>query len=167
MVSYVCIFATGNVQHDYYQIVIMPVVAILFGLGAKFLLENKKNKLITLNSLVFIVSTIVSLGFSWWQVKYYFNINNRAIVIAGMAVDKVVPKDAKVIANYNGDTSFLYQTKRKGWASFEKSVPKMIQMGADYLVLANPKPADLYFAKDYKIIKQTNDYILFDLHQKP
>jgi len=91
---------------------------------------------------------------SWWQVKDYFNINNRAIVVAGMAVDRLTPKNAEVIANYNGDTSFLYQTKRKGWASFEKPVPEMVQMGADYLVLANPKPADYYFAKEYKLSRK-------------
>jgi 4-amino-4-deoxy-L-arabinose transferase-like glycosyltransferase len=167
IVAYICVFATGNVQHDYYQIVIMPVVAILYGLGSKFFLENKKKKLVTIKSILFLSITIIGISMSWWQVKDYFNVNNRAIVIAGMAVDQMTPKDALVIANYNGDTSFLYQTNRKGWASFERSVPEMIQMGADFLVLANPKPADQYFAKDYKIVKQTKDYILFDLRQKP
>jgi 4-amino-4-deoxy-L-arabinose transferase-like glycosyltransferase len=164
--AYLLVFATGNVQHDYYQIVIMPVVAVVYGLGAAYLLENKKSW-VTLKSLTLLIVTVITLGLSWMQVKDYFNINNRAIVIAGEYVDKTVPKDAKVIANYNGDTSFLYQTKRKGWSSFEKTMPEMIDLGADYLVLANPKTQDLYFAKDYKIIAQTKDYLLFDLSQKP
>jgi 4-amino-4-deoxy-L-arabinose transferase-like glycosyltransferase len=165
--AYLCVFATGNVQHDYYQIVIMPVVAIVFGLGAKYLLDTKEHKILTVKSVLFGIITILAFGLSWYQVKDYFNINNHAIVVAGKAVDEKIPKDAKVIANYSGDTSFLYQTKRKGWPSFEKSMPEMIALGADYLVLANPKAQDMYFAKDYKIISQTKDYLLFDLHQKP
>lgn len=165
--AYLCVFATGNVQHDYYQIVIMPVVAILFGLGAKWFLEPKSHKALAFKPIILGVITLVAFSLSWYQVKDYFNINNRAIVIAGKAVDQKIPKDAKVIANYNGDTSFLYQTKRKGWSSFEKPLPEMISMGADYLVLANPSTQDFYFAKDYKIIAQTKDYLLFDLHQKP
>ncbi len=164
--AYLCVFATGNVQHDYYQIVIMPVLAIVYGLGTGFLLDSKK-RWVTPKSIILLLVTVGTLGISWMQVKDYFNINNRSILIAGEYVDKTIPKDAKVIANYSGDTSFLYQTKRKGWPSFEKPLPEMVSMGADYLVLANPKSQDLYFAKDYKIIAQTKDYLLFDLHQKP
>lgn len=164
-VLYLCVFATGNVQHDYYQIVVMPTVAIVYGFSAKYFLQNKN--WLAINSFAFFVITILAFGLSWSQVKDYFNVNNPAIITAGQAVDKLVEKNAKVIANYDGDTSFLYQTKRKGWASFERSVPEMIAMGADYLVLPNPKPKDLYFAKDYKITSQTKDYLLFDLHQKP
>ena len=104
---------------------------------------------------------------SWLQVRDYFNINNRSIVIAGEAIDRMIPKDAKIIANYNGDTSFLYQTKRKGWASFEKPLPEMITMGADYLALANPTKVDEGLGQTYKIIKKTKDYLLLDLHRKP
>jgi len=104
--------------------------------------------------------------FSWNQVKDYFNINNRAIVSAGIEVDKITPKNAKVIANYNGDTSFLYQTNRSGWASFEKPLPEMISMGAEYLIFVNPTKEDLGIGKTYKIIKNSPDYVIFNLRQK-
>lgn len=164
---YVAIFATGNVQHDYYQIVIMPSVAILYGLGAYFILQLKKLKQGHLGVILVSLITLAALYFSWHQVKDYFNINNHSIIIAGQAIDQLTPKNAKVIANYTGDTSFLYQTKRKGWASFEKSLPDMVKMGADYLVLANPTKDDEKISQDYKVVKETPDYILFNLHQKP
>lgn len=164
---YVTIFATGNVQHDYYQIVIMPSIAILYGLGAYFLLQVKKLQgRYHLGVVLVCLLTVTAFYLSWHQVKDYFNINNPSIIIAGKAVDQIVPKDAKVIANYTGDTSFLYQTKRKGWPSFEHSLPEMVKMGADYLVLANPTKDDEKIAKEYKVIKRTPDYLLFDLHQK-
>lgn len=163
---YVSILATGNVQHDYYQILIVPTISILLGIGASVLLNSKKlNKYLSFTILLVLI--ILSFAVSGNFIKDFFNINDRAIVSAGIAVDKLTPKDAKVIANYNGDTSFLYQTKRKGWPSFEKPVPQLIKMGADYLILVNPSHADLEIGKTYKIIDNTKEYVIFDLHKKP
>ena len=111
-----------------------------------------------------LVLTLISLFvLGWNQVKDYFNINNPSIIAAGAAVDRLTPKDAKIIAIYNGDTTFLYQTKRKGWASFEKSIPEMVKMEADYLVLANPTPVDLGLGNTYQIIEKTSQYVIFKL----
>ncbi|CAN5193637.1 glycosyltransferase family 39 protein [soil metagenome] len=173
-ILYLCIFATGNVKHDYYQILIIPSMAIVYGIGAEqfVLLGKKRIPFSPSMGIAGLVTVTLITGtmffFSWNIVKDYFNINNRSIVIAGEAIDKMTPRDAKVIAIYDGDTSFLYQTKRQGWASFEKPLDEMVnQLGADYLVLSNPVEKDLYFAKDYKILKQTKEYLLYDLHQKP
>ena len=133
----------------------------MFKLNANIKLKQIK----TIPILLICLSLMFAL--SWFSVRDYFNINNRSIVIAGSAVDKLIPENAKVIAPYDGDTSFLYQTKRKGWASFEKPLPQLIKMGADYLVLVNPKPQDYGIGKEYKIVSATSDYILFNLHQKP
>ena len=35
-----CTFATGNVQHDYYQILIIPSLAIIYALGSDFLIQK-------------------------------------------------------------------------------------------------------------------------------
>ncbi|HZE86573.1 MAG TPA: glycosyltransferase family 39 protein [Methylomirabilota bacterium] len=163
--AYVTVFATGNVQHDYYQILIMPSVAIFFAIGSYFLYHWSRKKL-PVGKIVLAICLVSFFWFGWMQVKDYFNINNPSIIIAGEAVDHLTPKNAKIIANYNGDSSLLYQTKRKGWASFEKPIPDMIKMGASYLLLVNPTEKDMVFAKDYKLIVQTKDYLLFDLKQK-
>ena len=164
---YVTIFATGNVQHDYYQILIMPSIAIFYGLGAYYLSSKFAiGKYFELGKIILIICTIGTFYFSWQIVKDYFNINNRAMIVAGQAVDRLTPKNAKIIAPLDGDTSFLYQTNRKGWPSFEKDLPIMItQLGADYLVIVSPKPTE-DIGKKYKVISQTKDYILVNLHEK-
>lgn len=165
---YVSVLATGNVQHDYYQILIIPTISIVLGIGSKEILNRleKIKKYLGIGTVILLV--FLSFYFSWEQVKDYFNINNRSIIEAGIAVDKFTPKNAKIIANYNGDTSFLYQTKRKGWASFEKPLPEMTQsLGADFLVLANPTAVDLNLSKTYKIVRQTKEYVIFNLREKP
>ncbi|MBI5122414.1 glycosyltransferase family 39 protein [Candidatus Roizmanbacteria bacterium] len=162
---YVCVVATGNVQHDYYQIPIMPSVAILFAIGTYFLSQWSLSK-VPVGKILVVVCILLGFYFSWQHVKDFFNINNKSIIVAGEAVDRLTPKDAKVIANYNGDSSFLYQTKRKGWASFEASLPEMVKKGASYLVLVNPTKEDQGLSKEYKIVSETQDYILFDLKNK-
>lgn len=163
---YITVIATGNVQHDYYQILIIPSIAIFLGIGSAYLLNSfDANKYLRFS--VFIVCFILMLFLSWYYIRDFYNIQDPSIIAAGEAVDKLTPKNAKVIALYDGDTTFLYQTKRKGWASFEKDLRVMIKMGADYLVMANPTTADLGFSKTYKVVASTNQYVIFNLRQKP
>jgi hypothetical protein len=165
---YLFVVATGNVQHDYYQIPIIPSLAIFLGIGGAFLLNPAKEIISKYKTIpIFIISVLFMFAFAWFAVRAFYDIDNPSIIVAGAAVDKLTPKNAKVIANYNGDTTFLYQTKRKGWASFEESLPQMIQMGAGYLALVNPTLADIHLGTMYKIIAQTPQYIIFDLRQKP
>ena len=164
---YLVVIARGNVQHDYYQILIIPSMSILLGIGASYLLTSFKDASIYMRYIMFFIVLFFTISFSWYFVRDYFNVNDNSIVLAGAAVDKFTQQNAKVIANYNGDTSFLYQTKRQGWASFEKPLPEMIRMGASYLVLVNPTPIDLGLGKTYRIIVSNKDYVIFNLNQKP
>ncbi|MEM4270762.1 MAG: glycosyltransferase family 39 protein, partial [Candidatus Pacearchaeota archaeon] len=163
---YIFVIAGGNVHHDYYQIPVVPSLVIFLALGAEFLLRLNSTFLRRIMGIsLFTICTLFMLAFSWQDIRAYYNINNPAIVRAGRAVSNLIPKDAKVIAPYNGDTSFLYQINRQGWASFEKDLKIMIKMGADYVVIPNPTSHDI--GKTYKIISYSKDYILVDLHQKP
>jgi hypothetical protein len=164
-IIYVSVIATGNVQHDYYQIYVIPSIAIFYGIGAAYLFDRVKPQIG--GRLVLVVITIISFYFSWNIVKDYFNINNWAMVKAGRAVDTLTPKDAKIIAPYDGDTSFLYLTNRKGWPSFEHSTEELMKLGAGYLVIVNPKPQDYDLDKKFKLVSKTNEYILVNLHEKP
>lgn len=167
---YLVVIARGNVQHDYYQILIIPSISIFLGLGSSLLLNLPKEYFHrSIGAFVLTLSMIFSLSFGWYYVRDFFNINNPSIIAAGQAVDKLTPKNAKVIAilhGSEGDTTFLYQTNRQGWPSFEKPIPAMIKMGAGYLIFANATKEDQNLGKEYKIIKSTPDYIIFDLLKK-
>jgi len=165
--AYLVVVARGNVQHDYYQILILPTICLFLGLGGDFLLNFVKtytNKYV--GPIVFTVITLFTLMFGWYFVRDYFNINNRSIVTAGKAADLFLPKEAKVIAINGGDTSFLYQTKRKGWASFQNDIEEMINLGAEFLIFASPTPSDLTFSERYQIVDQKSQYVIYDL-KKP
>ncbi len=165
---YLIIIARGNVQHDYYQIAIVPSLSIFTGLGLRFLINNSLHELdkkITITAVTILL--LFMYMFSWYFVRDYYNINNKSIIIAGAAVDEKTPKNAKVVAPYDGDTTLLYYTYRQGWASFQNPLPELIQKGATHLVLINPSEKDREIGKTYKIIADTKEYILFDLRKSP
>jgi hypothetical protein len=151
---YFIVFASGNVQHDYYQILIIPAVAVCVGVG----LRRMPWYLAT-------ISFIFMLAFSWFTIRTYYWINRPEIVEAGKAADAVLPKDAKVIAPYNGDTTFLYQTQRQGWPlGFD--IDKKIAMGATAYVTVSPTDADTEtrdLAATYTVLVRNDKFAIIDL----
>lgn len=160
---FVTIVATGNVQHDYYQIPAIPSVAILMAFGS-YLLWTWRLRSVQIGKIVLVLLILFSFYNSWSIVKEYFNINNRSILAAGEAVQRITPKDALIVANYNGDSALLYQFDRKGWASYQNPIPELIKKGADYLVLINPSEHDrVQLEKEYTLVEFRDQYAIFDL----
>ena len=138
MLAYLSVIATGNVRHDYYQIYIIPVICIFLAKGVVFLLSNTTGTFSKTRNIITIIVVIVFMeAFGWYQIRDYYNINHPEIVEAGQTLDRIAPKKALVVAPYNGDTAFLYQTGRKGWPIIEDSIDKMLKMNADYYVSVN------------------------------
>lgn len=163
-ILYLIIIARGNVQHDYYQILILPVISIYTARGIIFLLSNKT---ISRTSGIFVasVSLLFGLAFSWYTVRTYYWVNHPEIVEAGKAADRILPKTAKVIAPYGGDTTFLYQINRQGWpVGF--SIDEKIKMGAQYYVTTSPSGSDPEvrgLMDTYRVIEKNNTYAIIDL----
>ncbi len=160
--AYLVIIATGNVQHDYYQILIVPTISIFTGLGVSYLWQRfKKNQFLQFQIFILIGVTIL-LG--WVGVKDYFNINDWGMVAAAQEANEILPKDAKVITPYDGSTVFLNLTQRQGWPVFEHDIKTLINMGAEYMVIANPTKNDLEgFGREYKQIASSSSYLILKL----
>lgn len=160
---YVSIFAAGNVQHDYYQVPLVPFVCVALGLGITFLFDQLRHWLKIFSALL-VCATVVGLFliFSWRQIAGYYNINNWGIVLAGKAADRILPKDAKVIAPYFGDTAFLFQTNRTGWPiGFE--IDKKIAEGAQYYISVNYDDEANMLMKKYTVLEAKKEYVIIDL----
>ena len=165
---YMTVIAKGNVNHDYYQILIVPSIVIFMALGVDFLLKQGGKIFPKFTSYtIILVCTIFTLMFGWYFLRDFFNINNPSIVEAGKAADRILPKDAIVIAPYGGDSAFLYQTNRKGFPDWTLSPSEMINKGATHLVIANPTEKDQLLKNDYKILEESPNYIIFDLRKGP
>ena len=165
---YFIVVATGNVTHDYYQIPFIPVASVFLACGFYLLWKlPRENFTAWFGPILAITLTLMLWAFGWYEVRDFYNINDPKIVEAGAEADIILPKDAKVIAPYGGDTAFLYQINRKGWPVLTESIDGLIKKGATNYVTVDPNDftPDNVLAK-YKIIKKTKDYLILDLLQK-
>lgn len=165
VVLYMIIFAKGNVTHDYYQIPILPVGSILVSLGFFSLINIAKNfSQKVLNCAIAVSLITISFAFGWYEVRGYFNINRPAIVEAGKRVDALLPKDAMVVADYQGDPAFLYQTNRYGLPVVDRPLNKLVESRIKYLVTVDVNNLSIInLAKKCKIIEITNNYVIIEL----
>ncbi len=163
MFLYTTIFATASVRHDYYQVFVIPAVALTLAQGTVYLWNKKEYNIWLRRSLViFSIGMIINSGAD--KIKGFYNINHYEIVEAGMAADSLLPKDALVIAPYNGDTAFLYQTKRSGWPIVDTGIEKMIKKGASYYISVNKGDSDsVTFKRMFKTVVEADRYIILDL----
>jgi len=161
---YLCVIATGNVQHDYYQILIIPTLAILFGKGADMIVSNVGG---LFNKWAAIVTTIACIGFmmafAWFVIRDFYNIQHYEVILAGNAVQNLTPKTARVIAPYGGDTTLLYNTDRQGWPVFDRPLKQFIKQGATVMVFVNPTVDELNFRNYFATIDKADKYIIYDL----
>jgi hypothetical protein len=164
---YFSVIAGGNVTHDYYQIIAIPIICILLAKGSHFLLSAPKqylNKCLSL--LLFLACTLFMFAFSWYEVRGFFNINHPEIVVAGQRADQILPQGAKVIAPYENDTAFLYQTNRQGWPSVVDSLDHLISLGATHYVAVGFDADTQEAIENFKVLEQTDQYVIVDLTQR-
>ncbi len=167
LIIFICIIATGNVTHDYYQLPLVPILAILAARGTEFILKIGQGfwrKI--LNGGVALSLIAMMLTFGWFEIRGFYQINNPAIVEAGKFVDQTLPQNARVIAPYNWDPAFLYQTNRIGWPEITDSIEEMIKKGANYYISVNYDKKTKEIMGQYNIIEENETFVVVKLTKK-
>lgn len=161
---YVSLFATANVRHDYYQTIVIPAIILATADGLISIWSSDHLHKILRKALVLFTLFMILIP-TWVNIKEFYKINRPEIVEAGKALDQIAEKDALVIAPYNGDTAFLYQTKRSGWPVVDRPINELIDKGADYFVSVDMSHYQtIEFQKEYKILEKTDKYIILKLN---
>jgi len=161
---YLFIFQGGNVQHEYYQTLILPAIAVAIGLGVNLTFEHAK---IFINPIVLACVTIaiggLSLFFSYYKVKDFYNYPAELPQIAKI-VKLLTKSEDKIITDRMGDTTLLYLTERKGSPALYRDLEEFRKEGYKYFVTLNAQTiADTKQKKLYKIIFENNQFALFAL----
>jgi hypothetical protein len=181
MSAYLSVIATGNVRHDYYQVLLLPIVSLSLGLGlVQFLAvaDNLCQLLKTRFKLNLTPTGITTL--SWLGVGVAIGLiwlGGRQIVAtyygtrsdweeAGRVANQLLPADAKVIAPAFGDTAFMFQINRPGWPiGFE--IEDKIKRGATHYVTTTYDDEAHQLETQYQVIaKEPLDnprYLIIDL----
>ncbi len=165
MVAYLVVFASGNVQHDYYQILLVPILVLAWARGAIWVYEQSSSAVQRFGvSVVLTVMMVISFAFAWYDVSGWYNINNPAFVPAGEAVRRHVPEGALIIAPGFGDTTLLFHTERWGWPiGFE--IEDKIADGAQYFISTAYDDEARRLEAQFTVLEKEDAYILIDLQQ--
>ncbi len=167
MFLYLIVFATGNVQHDYYQYMIVPPLSIFLSKGFVDLLQGKPYFIPRIWTIpLAILFLTLTFYFTFNEVKGLYQINNNSIVIAGEAANKLLPKDAFVVAPYFGDTAFLYQINRPGFPIVLTNVEDMVKrFGITHYVSVNFDAKTNWLMEKYKVVDKSSVYVIVDLRR--
>lgn len=163
ILAYLVVIATGNVQHDYYQVLTLPVLFMTLAKSLVFIWHHLEKQL-TYSSAALAIGCLISLFWfnSYQQVKGYYNINHWEYVKVGKIVDQKLPPDAKIIAPAMGDTVFLFQTNRTGWPiGFE--IEDKINKGAQYYVATSFDDETNQLMEKYQVVEKTDEYAIIKL----
>jgi hypothetical protein len=160
---YFTVMAGGNVRHDYYQVLAIPILCIFLGRGVSFLLGKNQIFTFPIQIMAVLVLTLFTFAFSWYQIRGYYQINHPEIVEAGQAIQRLTPLNAKVIAPYFGDTAFLYQTNRQGWPLMTGTIESLIAKGASYYVSVSFDQETKDLMTKYSVVEKTDRYIILSL----
>lgn len=163
---YFTVFARGNVQHDYYQILAIPVVSVFLAKGTLFLANPPKRYLNKFLSLLLLTITgLFTFGFSWYYIHGYYQINRWEIVGVGKLANQILPKEARIIAPYGGDTSLLYYTNRPGWPSITQSVAELVGMGATHYLAIDFDQTTEDLKEKCLVLEESENWVIIDLRQ--
>lgn len=182
---------------NYYLLPILPPagvfaakflrVFLLKSVSQLFLLEKPISKLAL---FIFVLGTSMRYA---WNPAFVTPLEDRAVVRAGKMVQKLTPKEAKVIAAHGTSWDFLYYCDRYGWefeinreelASQLKDnslnkypdpiswLEKLRREGAEYFAtvdmekLNRHKNFKNYLYSNYKLILKDEEFVIFDLRRK-
>lgn len=162
--AYLFTFQGGNVQHEYYQTLILPTIAIMVGLGMSFLYQHSRQ---FISASLLIPILIAIYGFSWfisfYTVHTYYNTPGDLIQIAKVVKDVTEP-DAKIVTDTLGDTTLLYLSERRGAPAVFEDLPKLKAKGYRYFVTQKMDVAETIIQEGiFSPIVRTDKFVLFEL----
>ncbi len=164
-IFFITVFATGNVRHDYYQVILLPVLAIFLAIGLGTLFKSSGSFIPRIWTIpLCLLFFLLTFYFGWKEVKGLYQINNYPIVEAGKFADRILPKDAYVLAPYNGDTAFLYQTNRPGWALVPTSISELIaDYGVTHYISTARDARTAWVLRHFYVLEENPQFIIADL----
>lgn len=165
--AYLVVFATGNVQHEYYQLPLTAFGSIFVSVGFWYVWNKFGTILeVSIRRVISVCLIIIMFLLGWYSVKGWYIIGNPALVTVGQRADKILSSDALVLADYGGDTTFLYYVNRKGWSVRDKQLQEMIDRGATNYISMHRNEYINRLATLYEIVDETSEYVILDLTRK-
>jgi 4-amino-4-deoxy-L-arabinose transferase-like glycosyltransferase len=161
---YLFVFEGGNVQHEYYQTILLPGLALMVGLGTAHVLQNTKlflHPLVTWSLVLALYG--LSFFFSFYRVQDYYHTPDDLPPIANVIKTITSPSD-KIVTDRLGDTTLLYLADRKGAPAIYKDPATLKSLGYSYIVTMNRELINQMKAEGtYKAVFENDKFAMFKL----
>jgi len=160
--AYIFVFQGGNLQHEYYQILILPVFAIMIGLGVSFVFDHKKEFInpIFMSFFIFIMFGF-SFYFSYFKVINYYKYSQDLVQEANIINSLTDSKDL-IVTDRTGDTTLLYLSNRRGAPAIYREPIELKKLGYKYLITSSEGEIKMMKA-DFEIVFENKKFTLFKL----
>jgi 4-amino-4-deoxy-L-arabinose transferase-like glycosyltransferase len=160
--AYIFVFQGGNLQHEYYQTLILPVFAFMIGLGVNFLFDHKKEFVNTFFVSIVVLSIFgFSFYFSYFKVIDYY-VYSQELVQEAKIINSLTNIDDKVVTDRTGDTTLLYLSNRRGAPSIFRSPEELKKLGYKYLITSNDGQIKS-MKSDFETVFENEKFTLFRL----
>jgi len=160
--AYIFVFQGGNLQHEYYQTLILPVLAMMVGLGVSFVFEHKKNFINSFFTSILVFSLFLfSFYFSYYKVADYYQYSHELVQEANI-INSLTQPDDKIVTDRTGDTTLLYLANRRGAPSIFKDPIDLQKLGYKYLITSSEGQIET-MKNDFEIIFENEKFTLFHL----
>lgn len=162
--AYLLTFQGGNVQHEYYQIFILPALGIFVGVGVGTILTNTKTFVHPLVSVpIIVVLFALSMFFSYYRVRDYYNYSSDLIQL-GKVINTLTSDTDRIVTDSTGDTTLLYIADRKGAPAVYKSLPELKLQGYTHFATSKKDVAEqIKSEKIFEILFENDKHALFKL----
>lgn len=163
-VIYVCTFQGGNVQHEYYQILILPTIAMFTGMGASFMYDHAHGLMGRIAAMLLIVGMLIGGWIFSWDKVYHYYYSLSDIPQFATIVQTFVRPDEKIVVDTAGDTTALYAFDRKGSPGLFAGATDLKAMGYSYIFTYNQETArNLQIGTTARVISASDRYVLLKL----
>lgn len=160
---YLFTFQGGNVQHEYYQTILFPAIALIAGFGIAQIAELPTklfHRWLLYPALVVVFSLSCLLAF--YKVKDYYNYPQDLPRIAELIKIFTKPED-RIVTDRLGDTTLLYLADRKGAPAIYKELSELKDLGYTYLVTSNKELAEQYKEQNQQIVVENELFTMIKL----
>lgn len=161
---YLLVFQGGNVQHEYYQTLIIPAIAIFAAYGIRSLFSVHLKKIYMLPAVVAVVAcTGLALFVSYQRVVTYYDYPEELVQIASV-IDSVTTREDKIVTDTLGDTTLLYLADRRGAPAVFDDLTKLKAKGYTYFVTQNGDVIKKIKAEEpFDVMFESNKFAIFRL----
>ncbi len=162
---YLFIFQGGNVQHEYYQTIIFPPLAMFAGIGISYALKKRRD-FISPFLIYPIIFFCLILSFS---LSYYYKIKDfytypKDLMHMAKILDTFTKQSDKIITDRLGDTTLLYLADRRGSPMLYKDLNEMKNEGYSYYMTDKKEIiSKLKQEGVFDILFENNQFVLFRL----